>query len=331
MFRFANPVWLVVLFIMPFLWFYQVKCRQSSSLIFSCIAVLKQFSSRLGAVRKQILTAFRMLAMILFILALARPQAGTREEVIHTEAIDIILCLDISGSMKGIDFHLNGRPCDRLSVVKKTAADFIKDREKDRIGMVVFGREAVTVCPLTFDHKTLLRFLDRIQVGMAGDMTAIGSALALSVKRLSDLPAGSHAIVLLTDGMNNSGNISPQKATAISRTMGIKVYTIGVGTSGIVPFKMDTPLGKETVFRIADLDEETLMEIAEATGGTYFRAADTMGLKKIFDSIDRLEKTSIEHKVFMRYRELFPLFVLCGIIMLLLAEVMMHTLFRKVP
>lgn len=272
-----------------------------------------------------------MIAIILFILALAGPQSGTREEVIHTEGIDIILCLDISGSMKGIDFYLNGRPVDRLSVVKKAAADFIKGRRSDRIGMVVFGREAVTICPLTFDHRPSLRFLDHIQVGMAGDMTAIGSALALSAKRLSDSPAMSHVIVLLTDGMSNAGHISPPKATAISRALGIKVYTIGVGTSGIVPFEMDTPLGKQTAFRIAALDEETLAEIAGATGGTYFRAADTMGLKKIFDSIDRLEKTRIEHKVFIRYRELFPLFIICGVIALVMVEVMMHTLLRKVP
>lgn len=331
MLRFADPIWLVMLFIVPFFWFYQIKCRKTSSLIFSGITVLKQFSSRLGSVRKQILTGFRMLSIILFILALARPQTGISEELIHTEGINIILCLDTSGSMQAIDFQLDGRPCDRLSVVKKTAADFIKGRKTDRIGMVVFGRKAVTICPLTSDHKTILRFLDRIQVGIAGDMTAIGSALALSVKRLSDSPAGSHVIVLLTDGMSNAGHISPQKATAISRALGIKVYTIGVGTSGIVSFKMDTPLGKETAFRIAELDEKTLTEIADATGGAYFRAADTMGLKKIFDSIDQLEKTRIKHRVFIHYRELFPLFIIWGIITLVLSEVMMHTLLRKVP
>jgi Ca-activated chloride channel family protein len=320
-----------MLFMAPFLWFYQVRYRKTSSLVFSSITALKQFSSCLGLVRKHILTVFRMLALILFILALARPQSGTREEVIHTEGIDIILCLDTSGSMKGIDFQLNGKPCDRLLVVKKAAAEFIKGRRSDRIGTVIFGQEAVTICPLTFDHKAILRFLDRIQVGIAGDMTAIGSALALSAKRLSDSPARSQVIVLLTDGISNAGHISPQKATAISRSLGIKVYTIGVGTSGIVPFEMDTPLGKETTFRIADLDEETLREIAKVTGGTYSQAADTMGLKKIFDSIDRLEKTRIAHKVFIRYKELFPLFVIWGVIVLVLAEVMMHTLLWKVP
>ena len=331
MFRFADPVWLVMLFMAPLLWFYQVRYRKTSSLIFSSITALKQFSSCLGLVRKHILTVFRMLALILFILALARPQFGTREEVSHTDGIDIILCLDTSGSMKGIDFQLDGKPADRLSVVKKVAADFIKGRRNDRIGMVIFGQEPVTICPLTFDHKAILRFLDRIQVGIAGDMTAIGSALALSAKRLSDSPARSHVIVLLTDGMSNAGHISPQKATAVSCALGIKVYTIGVGAGSIVPFEMDTPLGKETAFRIADLDEETLAEIAGATGGRYFRAADTMGLKEIFDSIDRLEKTRIEHKLFIRYRELFPLFVIGGVIALVLAEVMMHTLLRKVP
>ncbi len=331
MFRFADPVWLVMLFMAPLLWFYQVRYRKTSSLIFSSITALKQFSCRLGLVRKHILTVFRMLALILFILALARPQFGTREEVSHTDGIDIILCLDTSGSMKGIDFQLDGKPADRLSVVKKVAADFIKGRRNDRIGMVIFGQEPVTICPLTFDHKAILRFLDRIQVGIAGDMTAIGSALALSAKRLSDSPARSHVIVLLTDGMSNAGHISPQKATAVSCALGIKVYTIGVGAGSIVPFEMDTPLGKETAFRIADLDEETLAEIAGATGGRYFRAADTMGLKEIFDSIDRLEKTRIEHKLFIRYRELFPLFVIGGVIALVLAEVMMHTLLRKVP
>ena len=331
MFRFADPVWLVMLFFVPLIWFYQARYTKTPFLVFSGIKVLKHFSSRLGSFRRQILTTFRMLAMILFILALARPQFGTREEVIHTEGINIILCLDTSGSMKSIDFQLNDKPADRLSVVKKTAADFIKGRRNDRIGMVIFGREAVTICPLTFDHKTGLRFLDHIQVGMAGDMTSLGSAIALSAKRLSDSPGRSHVMVLLTDGMSNAGHISPQKATAISRALGIKVYTIGVGTSGIVPFEMDTPLGKEMAFRIADLDEETLTEIALATGGTHFRAADTRGLKKIFDSINRLEKTRIEHKLFTRYRELFPFFVIWGVVVLVLTEVLMHTLLRKVP
>lgn len=330
-FRFADPVWLVMLFIVPILWFYQARHTKTPSLVFPEIKVLKHFSSRLGSFRRQILTPFRMLAIILFILALARPQSGTREEVIHTEGIDIILCLDTSGSMKSIDFQLNGKPADRLSVVKKVAADFIKGRRNDRIGMVIFGREAVTICPLTFDHKTGLRFLDHIQVGMAGDMTSLGSAIALSAKRLSDSPAKSHVIILLTDGMSNAGHVSPQKATAIAHALGIKIYTIGVGTSGIVPFEMDTPLGKESAFRIADLDEETLTEIALTTGGIYFRAADTRGLKKIFNSINRLEKTRIEHKVFTRYRELFPFFVIWGVVVLVLTEVLMHTLLRKVP
>lgn len=197
--------------------------------------------------------------------------------------------------------------------------------------MVIFGKEAVTMCPLTFDHKTDLRFLDYIQVGIAGDMTSLGSAIALSAKRLSDSPAKSHVIILLTDGMSNAGHVSPQKATAIARALGIKIYTIGVGTSGIVPFEMDTPLGKESAFRIADLDEETLTEIALATGGTYFRAANTRGLKKIFDSINILEKTRIEHKVFTRYRELFPFFVIWGVVVLVLTEVLMHTLLQQVP
>lgn len=330
-FKFAEPVWLVMLFIVPFFWFYQIKYKKTSSLIFSDITAFKQFSSMLGSVRKQILTAFRMLAMILFIIALARPQSGTSEKTVHTKSIDIILCLDTSGSMQGIDFYLNGKPCNRLSVVKKTAADFIKKRKSDRIGMVIFGKEAVTICPLTFDHKTILRFLDHIKAGIAGDRTAIGSALALSVKRLSDSPARSSVIILLTDGMSNSGNISPQKATAISNAMGIRVYTIGVGTSGIVSFETDTPLGKETASRIAELDEKTLAEIADATGGAYFRAADTIGLKTIFGSIDQLEKTRIEHKVFIHYKEIFPLFIIWGVIVLVLAEVMMHTLLWKVP
>lgn len=330
-FRFADPVWLVMLFIVPLLWFYQARYKKTPFLVFSEIKVLKHFSSRLGSFRRQILTTFRMLAIILFILALARPQSGTHEEVIHTEGIDMMICLDTSGSMKSIDFQLNGKSTDRLSVLKKVAADFIKGRRNDRIGMVIFGSEAVTICPLTFDHKTILRFLDHIRVEMAGDMTSIGSAIALSAKRLNDSPARSHVIILLTDGMSNAGSVSPQKATAIAHTLGIKIYTIGVGTSSIVPFEIDTPLGKESAFRIAGLDEETLKEIAKVTDGSYFRAADTRGLKKIFDSINRLEKTRIEHKVFTRYRELFPFFVIWGVVVLVLTEVLMHTLLRKVP
>jgi Ca-activated chloride channel family protein len=197
--------------------------------------------------------------------------------------------------------------------------------------MVVFGAEAFTQCPLTLDYGVLLSFLDRVEIGMAGDSTAIGSALSVCVKRLKDLQSKSKVVILLTDGRNNAGSIDPETAAGMARTFGIKVYTIGVGTEGKVPFLVDTIIGKQAVYQQVDLDEAILKKIASATGGTYFKATNTEALAEIYRQIDQMEKTTVETKEYTEYRELFHPFLLCGLALLLLEVVLANTRLRKIP
>jgi Ca-activated chloride channel family protein len=264
-------------------------------------------------------------------MALARPQRGNKTIEHITEGISIILCLDTSGSMRALDFEMGWKKNDRLMVVKEVVKDFIKARSNDRVGMVVFGENAFTQTPLTLDYGALLSFLDWVEIGMAGDSTAIGSAVAMSVKRLKDVPAESKAIVLLTDGRNNAGRISPSTAADIAKTMGIKVHTIGVGGDKPVPFSVDTVFGKKYKYKRVELDEDTLKEIAEKTGGKYFRAADTKGLKEIYKTIDTMEKTEIKVKEYTEYNELFNWFLLPGLFLIIAEVVLVNTRFRKIP
>jgi Ca-activated chloride channel family protein len=242
-----------------------------------------------------------------------------------------MLCLDTSGSMNALDFQLENKRVNRLQVVKKVVDEFIRGRQNDRIGMVVFAEEAFTQCPLTLDYGVLLSFLDRLEIGMAGDTTAIGSALATCVKRLKDVKSKSKVIILLTDGRNNTGAISPATAADIAKTHGIKVYTIGAGTEGEAPFLVDSLFGKHYVYQKVDLDEDTLKEIARKTGGRYFRATNTEALKTIYQQIDEMEKTEVKVKEYMEYKELFHWFLIPGLLFLLVEIVLAHTRFMKIP
>jgi Ca-activated chloride channel family protein len=277
------------------------------------------------------LIVIRCLAVSLIIMALARPQSGIKSTEIITEGVDIMLCLDTSGSMQALDFKDAGKRADRLHVVKKVVSDFIRGRKNDRIGMVVFGEEAFTQCPLTLDYGVLLSFLDSVKIGMAGDSTAIGSALAVCVKRLKDLQSKSKVIVLLTDGRNNTGTISPGTAADIAKAYGIKTYTIGVGTEGEAPFLVDSFFGKQYVYQKVDLDEDTLKKIAKKTGGIYFRATNTEALKNIYKQIDEMEKTEVKIKEYMEYEELFMYFLIPGLCLVLLEAVSANTRLRKIP
>jgi Ca-activated chloride channel family protein len=267
----------------------------------------------------------------LCVIALARPQAGQKETEILTEGIDIVLCLDTSGSMRALDFEREGRRTDRLEVVREVVKAFIQKRQNDRIGMVVFGEQAFTQCPLTMDYGVLLSFLDRIEIGMAGDSTAVGSALATGVKRLKEVPGKSKVVILVTDGRNNAGRIAPETAAEIARTYEVKVYTIGVGVEGDSPFLMETLFGKRYVYQKVDLDEETLKHIADVTGGAYFRAEDTASLEKIYEQIDEMERTEAKVKEYMEYEELFAQFAFPGLLLILTGFVLENTRFRKIP
>jgi len=270
----------------------------------------------------------RMLAIFIFILAMARPQAGQELEEIITEGIDIILTLDASGSMKAEDF----KPQNRLGAAKEVMEEFIKSRHNDRIGLVVFARHSFTQCPLTLDYGVLLDLLGKIDIGMIEDGTAIGTAIANSVNRLRDSEAKSKVMILLTDGINNAGKIDPPTAAKTARALGIKIYTIGAGKPGTALYPIqDSIFGKRYVRMNTEIDEALLREIADETGGMYFRAKDEKGLKEIYQTISELEKTKIETREYANYTELFGAFMLPGLIIFLSGIVLSGTVFRKMP
>lgn len=298
---------------------------------FSSLDNMKKLRRSTSLFLRHVLLFLRCLAIALFVMALARPQSGTKATEVTTEGIDIMLCLDTSGSMQALDFKWENERQNRLQVVKRVVGNFIKGRTNDRIGMVVFGEEAFTQCPLTLDYGVLLSFLDQVEIGMAGDSTAIGSALGTCVKRLKDLESKSKVVILLTDGRNNAGSLSPETAAEIAGTFSIKTYTVGVGTEGEVPFLVDTIFGKRYVYQRVDLDEDTLKELARITGGTYFKATDTKALEEIYNQIDQLEKTKVEVKEYMEYDELFRWFLMAGLACILLEIILANTRFRKIP
>jgi Ca-activated chloride channel family protein len=331
MFRFEDP-WLLLfgLFLVP-VFYVHWKRRGSGRIRFSDLEPFNRIPPSLSVQLRNSLVVFRCMGIGLCVIALARPQAGQKETEFLSEGVDIVLCLDTSGSMRALDFEREGRRTDRLDVVREVVKAFIQKRKNDRIGMVVFGEQAFTQCPLTMDYGVLLSFLDRMEIGMAGDSTAVGAALATSVKRLKEVHGKSKVIILLTDGRNNAGRILPETAAEIARTYNIKVYTIGVGVEGESPFLMETLFGSQYVYQKVDLDEDTLQRIADITGGSYFLAEDTAGLERVYEQIDRMEKTEAKVKEYMEYEEMFARFAFPGLLLLLAGFVLENTRFRKLP
>jgi len=274
----------------------------------------------------------RLLAVALFILGLAGPRTVLEETVHETEGIDIVLTIDSSGSMAAEDFIVRGQRINRLDIVKQVVEEFIKERKNDRLGLVTFARLAYTVSPLTTDHSWLLTNLERVKLGLIQDGTAIGSAIASSVARLKNSDAKSKVIILLTDGVNNAGKMDPVDAARIAEAFHIKIYTIGAGTKGRVPFPSRDLFGRKDYQNVLiELDEKMLSEVAEITGGKYFRATDTESLRSIYNEIDALEKIKIEEQGYREYKELFQYFLLSALVMLCLEVILNHTLFLRIP
>ncbi len=327
--RFVEPLLVALLFVVPLaLWLSRGK---GGRIAYSSIRQLQQVAKSRNLHPRLLLLLLRGLALCLMILALARPQAGKSYSERNSEGVDIMLAMDTSGSMQALDFKLEGKPVDRLSVVKKVVSEFIEKRPNDRMGLVVFGEESFIQCPITWNHGLLQNFLKEVAIGMAGDATAIGSAIGVSVNRMKDLKAKSRVIILLTDGRSNAGRISPQKAAELAKTFGIKIYTIGIGTNGKAPFLVEDMFGPRYVYQEVDIDEDTLKEIAKLTDGLYFRATDTDKLGEIYGEIDKLETSEVTLKEYTEYEELYHWLLLPGLLLLLLEIVLAHTLLRKIP
>jgi len=328
--RFANPLFLILLGIIPLLiWDYFRRNNTSqASVLFSDISVAKDIRPGFKVRYRHTPMILKTIAVLIFILAMARPQAGQREQEIITEGIDIMLALDTSGSMKAEDF----KPQNRLGAAKEVMEGFIKSRRNDRIGLVVFARHSFTQCPLTLDYGVLLDLLEKIEIGMIEDGTAIGMAIANSVNRLRDSKAKTRIIILLTDGINNAGRIDPQTAAKTAEVLGIKIYAIGAGRPGGALYPVQDPIfGKRYVQMNTEIDERLLEEIADETGGMYFRAKDEKGLRDIYEIIGKLEKTEMETKEYANYTELTTGFLFPGLVIFLAGIILGNTVFRKIP
>ena len=330
MFRFAYPVLLVLLAgVIGYLVFELLK--KPAAITHSMTSRLAELAHKSSDLMRRIPLVIRTLCLVLLVLTAARPQFYNVSREIRSPGVDIVMCIDTSGSMQALDFELAGEPVTRLTAVKKVVAEFIRQREVDRIGLVVFGEEAFTQAPLTLDKGLLLGLVDKMTIGMAGDRTAIGSALAIGGKRLKDLKAATKILILLTDGRHNAGELMPEQAAEAVQALGVKIYAIGVGGRGPAPFRVKSLIGTRIVRRKVDLDEATLKRIAAIGGGKYFRATDTEGLAEIYEIIDRAEKTEIKVKEFFHFRELYPYFLIPARILLGLEIILKSTILRTVP
>jgi Ca-activated chloride channel family protein len=280
----------------------------------------------------KILLLLRWVVLACFIVALARPQRVESETTVKASGIDIVVALDLSGSMESEDFKWKGQSVNRLFIAKDTLKKFIERRSGDRIGLVAFSGRAYIAAPMTLDHDFLLQNLERLNLHTIEDGTAIGSALSAAINRLRDLVSKSKIVILMTDGQNNAGKIPPLTAAEAAQALGVKVYTIGVGTHGTAPWPRVNAFGQKVYVQVpVDIDEATLKAIAKKTGGEYYRADSTDTLRRIYDKIDQLEKTEVETKKYVHIDELFRWPAVTGLSLLLLEILLSHTVWRKLP
>ncbi|MBW2099752.1 MAG: VWA domain-containing protein [Deltaproteobacteria bacterium] len=332
MFRFASPVFFTLLAVIPAVIFYRKRNKIYPAMRISALGSTGELQESFFVKTRWVVPFLKYLALGLLVTAMARPQWGTRQVSTLTEGINIILAVDVSESMAALDFKRQGKIVDRLEAVKGVIREFIAKRNGDRIGMVVFGSNAYTQIPLTRDYNTIALMLDRIKIGVAGKSTAVGDAIGISLKRLEDIKSKSNIIILLTDGRSNSGELSPEVATEIAAEKNIKIYTVGVGTRGKVPFLINHPVfGERYIYRQVDFDEKTLGYIADKTGALYFKAEDIKGLQRIYDTIDTLEKTKVKVKTFAEYKEFYSYFLVCGFAVLVLWIILSNTRYLRIP
>ena len=325
---FAHPVYfLLLLLLIPMIGWYIWKLRKSqASIQLSSIEGFSKAPNTLRTYLRHVPFILRMLAITFLIIALARPQTTNKWSTATTEGIDIMMSVDISSSMLAMDLQPN-----RLEAAKDVAASFINGRPNDNIGLVIFAKESFTQCPLTLDHAVLLNLLKDVKCGMLEDMTAIGHGLATAVSRLKDSKAKSKVIILLTDGSNNAGEIAPMTAAEIAKTFGVRVYTIAVGTNGQAPYPLQTAIGTKVVQIPVEIDEKILTQIAQLTGGQYFRATNNKALKGIYQEIDQMEKSKMSVQEYSKRYEEYALFAMIGLSLFLLELLLRYTLLKNIP
>ncbi len=328
---FSGPLWLLAL-ALPIAAIWAGRRRRRAGLRVPTVEGLGEVARQSRRGWHKLPPLLRVLSLVLIVLALARPQQGMEETRIITEGIDIVLAVDVSTSMLAEDFQLRGQRQNRLAVVKEVVKEFVTHRPSDRIGLIVFAGRAYTQCPLTLDHGWLLTNLDRAEIGMVEDGTAIGSGIATALNRLRNSKARSWVMIVLTDGVNNAGTVSPDAAAELAKTLGVKVYTIGAGTKGLAPYPATDMFGR-TVYQPVqiEVDDDGLTRVAQATGGRYFRATDTESLRTIYQRIDQMEKTEIEQPKFMVYREWYAMFVIPAVLLLLAEIGLGQTWLRVLP
>ena len=324
---FAQPAFFWLLILVPLLVWWELKrANQAQATVLVSTVRAFQGTRSWKSFLRPLLFILRLLTFCCLVVALARPQTRNDEQLVNGEGIDIVLCLDISGSMLAQDFTPN-----RMEAAKNVASEFIDNRPTDRIGLVIFSGEAFTMCPLTTDRNVLKTQLYNVQSGLLEDGTAIGSGLATGVDRLRNSPSKSKVIILLTDGENNGGLIDPNTAKEIAKSVGVRVYTIGMGTEGFAPVPVQTPAGVVMQREKVNIDEKLLNQIATETGGRYYRAKDNESLKNIYNEIDKLEKSRIEVTSIRRYTEQYFPFALAAAILLLIELLLRWTILRKFP
>jgi len=327
-YRFANPEFFWLLLLIPVLIFWYIwKYRKKLPVqTISGLQMFNKFPRSWKEYLSHSLFVFRIFTIILIIIAIAKPQSSYDKHKVKTEGIDIVIALDISSTMLARDFSP-----DRLGAAKKVAINFIEGRKNDRIGFVVFSSESFTQCPITTDHTILINLINEVKSGMIEDGTAIGHGLATAVDRLRTSPGKSRVVILLTDGMNNAGFINPATAADIARQYNIRVYTIGVGTMGMAPYPVQTPFGMSYQNMEVQIDEPLLKQIAETTGGSYYRAVNNRTLKEIYEKIDQMEKAKIELTSYRHFTDKYLPFALLAGIFLFLEIMFRYTVFKYLP
>jgi Ca-activated chloride channel family protein len=330
--RFLQPEWFWLFTLLPVVMLWRGRRGPVAAIEYSDVGLAREVArssrSRVG----RWVWLLPLLAGALMIIGLARPQRGHSRTEVTANGIDIVLALDVSGSMQALDFEIDNQRLNRIEVVKSVVSKFIEERPDDRIGLMAFAGAPYLVSPLTLDHDWLQQNLERVNIGGVDDGTAIGSAIAASVNRLRTTPAKSKVVILLTDGMNNTGKISPLAAAEAAKALGVKIYTIGVGVRGKAPIPVKDEMGNlHMIMAKVDVDEKTLQAVADTTGGKFYRATDTDSLQRIYEQINALERTPQTVQKFERYEELYPWALIPSLAILGMGTLLQQTRLRRLP